>query len=315
MFKTLIIFALWIGGGHVLPISGKSVAASTFTMTDITKKTDKMGYKKTLKAVLEDFKRVHGDRYDYSLINEENYVNTQTEVLIICPVHGVIRITPHEHIGNRHGCPLCGKEHQGGGVHIKKRKLVYGVGVNDSTTSTGSSKKREPAYALWKCIMSRCYGKTRLKHATYANCSVCDDWIFYSNFKKWFEDPANGYKKGYHIDKDILVRGNKVYSPNTCCFVPPEINTLIVKHDATRGDLPIGVARNNRGGHGFRAIVRICGKFRTIGYFYTIEEAFQAYKTEKEAHIKDMATRYFKDGKITEKVYNALMNWKVEITD
>lgn len=205
---------------------------------------------------------------------------------------------------------------RGEGVpHVTKRKKIYGIGVNDADFSTGSSNKREPSYALWKSILTRCYGKTHPKQATYKNCSVCNEWLFYSNFKKWFDDPTSGYKKGYHVDKDILVRGNKIYSPDTCCFVPPEINTLIVKHDATRGDLPIGVTKNNSVSRGFRAIIRIYGKYHTIGYFDTIEEAFNAYKLTKETHIQEMATQYYKDGKITEKVYDALMKYEVEITD
>ena len=205
---------------------------------------------------------------------------------------------------------------RGEGVpHLTKRKMVYGIGVNDAYFSTGSSNKREPSYTLWKSILARCYGKLHKKQITYLGCSVCNEWLVYSNFKKWFDDPANGYRKGYHIDKDILIRGNKVYSPETCCFVPPEINTLIVKHDATRGDLPIGVSRNKNNLHGYRAIIRIYGKYTIIGYYSTPLEAFSAYKYAKEAHIQEMATRYYNDGKITEMVYKALMNYKVEITD
>ena len=199
--------------------------------------------------------------------------------------------------------------------HFKQRRIVCGVGINDSTSSTHASDDREPAYALWKSILDRCYRHSPKKRTTYLGCSVCNEWLLYSNFKRWFDDPTNGYRKGYHIDKDILVRGNKIYSPDTCCFVPPEINTLIVKHDATRGDLPIGVTKNNSVSRGFRAIVRIYGKYHTIGYFGTIEEAFNAYKLTKETHIQEVATQYYKDGKITKKVYNALMNYKVEITD
>ena len=314
MFRILCIFAIGIVGfGHPMT---RAKLAPPFPIY-IGQDAERVSYmrKKTLEEVKADFESAWGDRFDYSLINAQNYVNTLTEVQIICPVHGVINITPHDHIWSKWGCPLCGKEHQGKGAHTKQRHLVYGVGINDSKISTGSSKEREPSYALWKSILSRCYGKEYLKRATYKNCSVCNEWLFYSNFKKWFDDPINGYRKGYHIDKDILVRGNKIYSPDTCCFVPPEINTLIVKHDATRGDLPIGVTKNNSVSRGFRAIVRIYGKYHTIGYFDTIEEAFNAYKLTKETHIQEMATRYYKDGKITKKVYNALMNYKVEITD
>ena len=199
-------------------------------------------------------------------------------------------------------------------VHLRKRSLVCGVGINDSEVSTGNDNEREPSYVIWKSFLARCYGKQNAKKTTYIGCSVCDEWKIYSNFKQWFDDPTNGYKRGYHVDKDILIRGNKVYSPETCCFVPPEINTLIIKHDATRGNLPIGVSKRSKS-HRYRALLRKRGKYVTLGSFGTPEEAFQAYKQAKEAHIKDVATKYYNEGKITEKVYNALMNYKVEITD
>lgn len=199
-----------------------------------------------------------------------------------------------------------------GSLHKKARRPVYGVGINDAEFSTGRNEYRTPSYALWRSILNRCYGSISKKCLYYANCSVCEEWKTYSLFKKFYDQ---NYVKGYHIDKDILKRGNKVYSPETCCFVPPEINTLIVKHDATRGDLPIGVSRLSNNPHRYRAIVRIYGRYITIGNYDTPEEAFAAYKSAKEAHIQEMATQYFNEGKITEKVYNALMNHKVEITD
>lgn len=98
--------------------------------------------------------------------------------------------------------------------------------------------------------------------------------------------------------------------------MPPEINTLIVKCNSNRGNLPIGVSlasKNNP--HPYRAVVRKNRKYIMLGYFSTPEEAFNAYKVAKEAYIKEVATKYYKNGKITKKVYDALMNYKVEITD
>ena len=201
-----------------------------------------------------------------------------------------------------------------GSTHEKARRMVCGVGINDSPTSTGNGKQREKSYSIWKSILNRCYGKLNKKHRTYMNCSVCEEWKKYSNFKKWFDKHKKEYGENYHIDKDILVRKNKVYSPDACCFVPPEINTLLVKHDSTRGILPIGVAKTSDGKK-YRAIVRIHSKYTTIGIFNNPEEAFLAYKAEKEKHIQEMATKYYNDSKITKRVYDALMKYRVEITD
>lgn len=129
MFKTLIIFALWIGGGHVLPISGKSVAASTFTMTDITKKTDKMTKRKTVSELKADFRKVHGDRYDYSLITE--YKNNKQPLLIICKEHGAFPQSANSHLRGC-GCPRCADKKTGDRcrmtleVFLQKAKLIHG---------------------------------------------------------------------------------------------------------------------------------------------------------------------------------------------
>jgi hypothetical protein len=118
------------------------------------------------------------------------------------------------------------------------------------------------------------------------------------------------------LDKDILFKGNKIYSPETCCFVPNEINVLLCKNDSKRGKMPIGVyERKMVNGYKYVAYVNNTKKHFHLGTFDTPKEAFQAYKSAKEAYIKEMATQYYKDGKITERVYDALMKYEVEITD
>ena len=113
------------------------------------------------------------------------------------------------------------------------------------------------------------------------------------------------------LDKDILNKGNKVYSPDTCVYVPQSINSLFTKSDKVRGEYPIGVykqkdkyvAQLNKGN----------GKQIYLGSYSTPEEAFQAYKQAKEEYIKEVANEY-KD-KIPYRLYEALMNYEVEIDD
>ena len=310
MLGIIYIFALWIVGSSYPMISGKSIAASTFLMIDKTKKIDNMPKRKTLAEVKCDFEKVWGDRFIYDLITDENYVNATSKVPIVCKEHGVFFQSPHSHL-RYCGCKEC--SYISRSTHdiprMNVRKKIFGVGVNDSKDSISNKREKEKSYELWKAMLTRCYSKKSVG-TSYEKCNVCDSWLYYSNFKAWFDE---NYKEGYHLDKDILVKGNKIYSPTTCCCVPPEINTLMTKHNATRGNLPIGVSKCNQ--EKYRAIVRICGKYKQIGTFDTPEEAFQAYKQEKETHIKEMAKRYFNDKKITDSVYNALMNYKVEITD
>ena len=87
---------------------------------------------------------------------------------------------------------------------------------------------------------------------------------------------------------------------------------MLTKSDAIRGNLPIGVGRS---GCNYLARITINKKYINIGVFSNPISAFNAYKQAKENHIKQVAQQYFDDGKITEKVYNALMNYHIEITD
>ena len=115
------------------------------------------------------------------------------------------------------------------------------------------------------------------------------------------------------MDKDLLVKGNKVYSEDSCVFLPSEINSLLTKRTASRGEYLIGVSWCNKR-KAFEARVRKNkGKREHLGYFNTELEAYNAYKNAKESFIKEQAEKW--KGKIDERAYNALMNYQVEITD
>ena len=119
-----------------------------------------------------------------------------------------------------------------------------------------------------------------------------------------------------HLDKDILVKHNKIYSPDTCIFVPERINELFVKNNKKRGEYPIGV---NPHGNKFRVKCWLIdpktgkSKYKHLGLYDTQEKAFQVYKYYKERNIKEIAD-YYKEY-IPEKLYDALYNYEVEITD
>ena len=160
---------------------------------------------------------------------------------------------------------------------------------------------------LWRCYDP----KFHLKEPSYIGCTVCDDWLLFSNFKEWFD---KNYIEWYQLDKDILVKGNKVYSPQTCCFVPKEINYLFVKCNGSRGQHPLGVSYHSQRNK-FQVSMGISNIGKHLGLFNTANEAFKAYKTAKEAYIKEVATKYYTSGKINERVYQSLMKYEVEITD
>lgn len=191
-------------------------------------------------------------------------------------------------------------------------KSVLNVACIGKVKGTENGKVKK-SYKTWYSMINRCYNKDFHNiEKTYKDCSVCNEWLCYENFEKWYNE--NYYEidgENMHLDKDIIIKGNKVYSSETCCFVPQRINKLFIKNDKIRGDLPIGVS-HNRSRHNF--LVQCCTKTnRTKKYFKDKNEAFLFYKNIKEKYIKEVADEY-KD-KIPQKLYEAMYNWKVEITD
>jgi len=171
-----------------------------------------------------------------------------------------------------------------------------------------NNNKQVKVYTVWRSMLQRCYNEKELiKYPTYKEASVCKEWHNFQNFAEWFE---NNYIEGFHLDKDILLKSNMSYSPETCCFVPVEINSLFTKTNSKRGECPIGVSKIKRG---YTAKLTKNKMHVHLGTFKTVEEAFRAYKTAKEQHIKEVADKW--RDKIEDKVYQAMYNYQVEITD
>lgn len=231
-------------------------------------------------------REIHGDKYDYSKVV---YVNAKTKVCVTCKEHGDFWITP-DHLTRGKGCNLC-------------YRFICGIGISDLSHIHGTD-----AYIHWKDMIRRCYDKKSLKtRPTYSDCAVCKEWLRFSVFKEWFD---KNYIQGYALDKDILSKGNRVYSPETCCFVPIEINTLVINNKPRRGLFPLGVTAIPHSGT-YRANL----ENKHLGCYPTPEAAFQAYKSAKEQHVKELALSYFERGLITEKVKDALLKYEVDITD
>ena len=191
-------------------------------------------------------------------------------------------------------------------------KKTYGHGICD--ISGVENGKQMKYYETWKGMLRRCYSnKFHKKEPTYKNCEVCEEWLLFSNFKKWYKD--NYYQidnDTMALDKDILNKGNKVYNPNDCVFVNQVINNLFIKNDKIRGNLPIGV-QTRKDTKKYIAISCNGSGNKSLGSFNTPEEAFKAYKKDKEQYIKQVAEEY-KD-KIPKKLYEAMYRYEVEITD
>lgn len=181
---------------------------------------------------------------------------------------------------------------------------VFGVGYFGVKNKTYNSIIEKKIYSIWHSMISRCYNLHDVDYkSVYKYATVCKKWHNFQNFIEWYID---NYKEDYHLDKDILFKGNKIYSPETCCFVPSHINVLFTKRSKLRGIYPIGVSKDY---DKFKATL----KKKNLGRYDTPEEAFQAYKTAKEAYIKEVADKW-KD-QIDPRVYEAMYNYQVEIID
>lgn len=183
-----------------------------------------------------------------------------------------------------------------------------GIGDYSSKNEDGSINE---AYQKWNDMMKRCYSKKSQEiRRTYKVVEVCKEWHNFQNFAKWFYDNRIDVNEEIHIDKDIIDRDSKIYSPETCCIVPKTINGIFIrgrKEYEDRNGLPTGVVPHH---NTYMAQVSIYGRrVREYG-FKTPEDAFQWYKTEKEKHIREVADSY-KDI-LPQRTYDVLMNYEVK---
>lgn len=198
-------------------------------------------------------------------------------------------------------------------------KHIYGIACAGSKVDISQSKRE---YQTWTDMLRRCYDNNYHSYKpTYIRCEVCEEWTNYENFYDWITHQENYNKWAadttFHLDKDIRVKHNKVYSPETCCLVPHNVNTLFIKADNKRGLYPIGVSEHykNSGTYMARCNNPLLHKTIQIGVYASPQDAFVAYQQYKENLIRTIANEEYSKRNITQLCYNAMMNYKVEITD
>ena len=206
---------------------------------------------------------------------------------------------------------------QKGAVICPYEPRTCGVGyLGEGKYKTKENGKTTINYNMWHGMFNRCYSNYK-NDESYEGCEVFKSWHNFQNAAKWIDE--NYYEvpgEKMCLDKDILFHGNKIYSPETCLIVPERINKLFTKSTKSRGEYPIGVReRRNR-------LIAYCSitennktKQVNLGRFplHQVEEAFLTYKRFKENYIKQVADEY--KNSIPDKVYQALYNYEVEITD
>ena len=191
---------------------------------------------------------------------------------------------------------------------------VHGAGVAGAKYPITINGVHTKEYELWCNMLKRCYSDAyQKKQPTYKGCKVSNNFLRYEYFYEWCHIQVGFNNKDWQLDKDLLVKGNKVYNEFTCVFLPKEINSVLTKSTATRGEYLIGVCWSKTHKAFAAQVSKSKGKKEHLGSFNTEIEAYNAYKTAKESFIKEQANKW--KGKIDERAYNALMNYQVEITD
>ncbi len=198
--------------------------------------------------------------------------------------------------------------------HFQSLNLIYGHGIRDVSFPVKVNGKLIPSYRKWCGMLERCYSdKWHKKKPSYEGCKVSPDWLLFSGFHAWF---CKHNIDGYVLDKDLLSKGNKTYSQDTCLFLPERINGLLINRALDRGMYPIGVIyRKDRKVSTFEAAMMVEGKRKHLGFYDCPQKAFLAYKKAKEAFIKEVAQDYFWRGEIDKRVYDALCAYEVEVDD
>ena len=200
-----------------------------------------------------------------------------------------------------------------------------GIDKNGNVPKTREFKDgksvRTQEYAKWMHMLQRCFdNKFKEKNPTYKDVTCCERWLCFANFLEDFEVLKQEYGWGeditLNLDKDILHKGNKIYNLENCILVPDWINLLFIKSDAKRGSYPVGVSYHKRAKK-YQARCNVNGKLKSLGYYNTIEEAFNAYKQAKEQEIKRVADECVSKGYVTKdsRLYKAMINYQVEIDD
>ena len=195
---------------------------------------------------------------------------------------------------------------------------VCGVGILGTKYPPSINGVKTKEHELWQNMLQRCYsGNSKNKYPTYEGCEVSDNFKSYEYFYGWchkqigFDNDGNG--NPFQLDKDLLIKGNKVYSEYSCVFIPQEINKVLVKCTASRGEHLIGVSWDKRDKTFVAKVRKNKGKSEYLGSFKTELEAFNAYKQAKEAFVKELANKW--KSQIDPRAYEALINYTVEITD
>lgn len=213
------------------------------------------------------------------------------------------------------------------------KRLVQGVGINDANYQVQKAEMLEERYAsgklktrkVWRCpyysrwfsMLNRCYSKKRHERSpTYKGCTVCEEWLTFSNFRKWMDTQAWQHEVGekpLELDKDLLFQDNKVYSPETCVFVHHKVNKFLTERKNDRGQYLLGCTTDTNSTK-FKAQ---CNNPSTstqeyLGLYDTEIEAHLVWKQRKHDNaIKLAHSKYVHDDRVRRILLTKYQNYKI----
>lgn len=186
-----------------------------------------------------------------------------------------------------------------------------------------SSLGMTAVYTAWYNMKKRCTSEWyKEKYPTYTGVTASDEFKNFTKFHDWWFEQIGHNLQNVQLDKDLLIRGNKVYSSDTCLLVPNFVNMFLTKRDAVRGDCVIGVCKYGVYKNGDIKYIASVSEYdidtgktvqKHLGYFRNELDAFHVYKSAKEAIAKKYAD--YLSGKVDDRVIDALLNFTVNIND
>lgn len=165
-------------------------------------------------------------------------------------------------------------------------------------------------YCYWGNMATRCNNTNYSdKYPTYQEATMSTGFKDYNYFVEWCRSQPEFFKDFWVLDKDILVPNNKVYSENTCCFIPPQINGFLTMRKSFVRDLPTGVSWCHSEGKYKTCCANLDGKNMTVGRFSDSETAFDAYVKTKNELARYLADIW--EGEVSQNVTTILRNFDV----
>lgn len=197
-------------------------------------------------------------------------------------------------------------------------KLVHGIGSKGTTYKSWDGEKLLKEYDQWVGMIRRCSLKFQSSNIAYEGVTCSEDFKSYTFFYEWCQEQIGFKNKDdrgmlWQLDKDVLIKGNKIYSEDTCVFVPKHLNTIFLKNKNQRGTHLIGTGWSKRDELFYPIKRDRNGKSLYAGMFKDESEAFLVYKKHREALIQEIANDY--KTQLDPRAYQALMNYQVEMTD